>query len=50
MILYHGSSNIVSSPVFGFGKSTKDFGKGFYCTTDSDLAMEWSCAGVWMDM
>lgn len=43
MILYHGSSNIVNPPAFGKGKTTNDYGRGFYCTQDIELAKEWAC-------
>ncbi len=43
MIIYHGSVNIVEIPVFGFGKIHNDYGQGFYCTEDIDLAREWAC-------
>lgn len=44
MILYHGSVNIINPPVFGEGKSTNDYGRGFYCTESPELAKEWACA------
>ena len=34
MILYHGSSEIVNPPIFGKGRTTNDYGRGFYCTQD----------------
>lgn len=44
MILYHGSSDIVNPPIFGKGKTTNDYGRGFYCTQDVELAKEWACS------
>lgn len=41
--LYHGSPEIVSHPEYGKGKSYNDYGRGFYCTTDIELACEWAC-------
>lgn len=41
--LYHGSAQVVSHPEFGRGRANNDFGRGFYCTTDVDLAREWAC-------
>lgn len=41
MKIYHGSSKIIEKPVFGEGKSGNDFGLGFYCTENEDLAKEW---------
>lgn len=39
--IYHGSEHIVQSPKFGYGKTFNDYGLGFYCTRDKDLAKEW---------
>lgn len=41
--LYHGSPQIVEKPLFGFGKSYNDYGQGFYCTQNIELAKEWAC-------
>lgn len=41
--LYHGSQNIITSPSLPAGKETNDYGKGFYCTQDLQLAREWAC-------
>ena len=41
--LYHGSSEIIEKPVFGLGKTYNDYGKGFYCTENLELAKEWAC-------
>lgn len=43
IILFHGSDHIIKQPVFGYGKSDNDYGKGFYCTKIKELASEWSC-------
>lgn len=42
MRLYHGSENIITVPKYGFGKTTNDYGRGFYCTENLDLASEWA--------
>lgn len=42
MILYHGSEKIVKNPVYGGGKLYNDYGRGFYCTEDQELAREWA--------
>ncbi|MBR6158988.1 MAG: DUF3990 domain-containing protein [Lachnospiraceae bacterium] len=42
MRLYHGSSEIVDCPEYGKGKLYNDYGRGFYCTDDIDLAREWA--------
>ena len=41
-ILYHGSSKIIEKPQFGSRKPNNDYGLGFYCTRDFDLAGEWA--------
>ena len=43
LILYHGSTDIIESPVFGKGKTYNDYGQGFYCTENMELAREWAC-------
>lgn len=42
IILYHGSNKIIKKPVYGAGKRYNDYGSGFYCTQDLDLAKEWA--------
>lgn len=42
-IIYHGSPDIIQTPVFGKGRSYNDYGKGFYCTEHLELAKEWAC-------
>ena len=39
--IYHGSSNIIEKPLFGYGKSYNDYGLGFYCTDSLEMAKEW---------
>ena len=43
LIIYHGSQQIVEVPKFGIGKTYNDYGRGFYCTEDKELAKEWAC-------
>ena len=43
LILYHGSPEIIQTPVFGKGKSYNDNGRGFYCTEHLEHAKEWAC-------
>ena len=38
LILYHGSSEIIEKPIFGKGKAYNDYGRGFYCTENFELA------------
>jgi len=42
IILYHGSDKIISSPKYKFGNPNNDYGYGFYCTKDFELAKEWA--------
>ena len=42
--LWHGSAHHIGKPSFGFGKTYKDFGLGFYCTENLALAKEWACS------
>ena len=46
LTIYHGSKKIVETPVFGEGKETNDFGRGFYCTESNDLAKEWAVSSL----
>ncbi|MCD8156949.1 MAG: DUF3990 domain-containing protein [Clostridiales bacterium] len=46
MIVYHGSSQIVKTPAYGLGSETNDYGRGFYCTENQELAGEWACPTV----
>lgn len=39
--IYHGSVNMIETPVFGYGKAYNDYGLGFYCTDTLDMAKEW---------
>lgn len=41
--LFHGSPNIIEKPVFGKGNTRNDYGLGFYCTKEMELAKEWAC-------
>ena len=42
--VYHGSSKIIKKPVFGVGNPNNDYGLGFYCTENIELAKEWACS------
>lgn len=42
--IYHGSQQIVEEPKFGVGKEYNDYGRGFYCTENIELAKEWACS------
>ena len=43
-ILYHGSEFLIEKPEFGKGARHNDYGRGFYCTENIELAREWACA------
>lgn len=40
--IYHGSVSEIKKPIFGYGKRYNDYGLGFYCTEELDLAKEWA--------
>ncbi|MBE6132937.1 MAG: DUF3990 domain-containing protein [Erysipelotrichaceae bacterium] len=44
IIIYHGSKNIIEKPTIYGGKPTNDYGYGFYCTEQKELANEWACS------
>ena len=43
MLLFHGSEQIIKEPKLILGKENNDYGKGFYCTEQEELAKEWAC-------
>ena len=43
LILYHGSREIVEKPDLLKSKPYNDYGRGFYCTENIELAREWAC-------
>ena len=45
MKIYHGSPFIVEKPELSKGKASNDYGRGFYCTEDAEMAKEWACKG-----
>ncbi|MBR7088264.1 MAG: DUF3990 domain-containing protein [Mogibacterium sp.] len=44
--LYHGSQEIVRQPEYGKGRRYNDYGLGFYCTENEELAKEWACSSL----
>lgn len=44
--IYHGSEKIVEQPIFGEGRKNNDFGLGFYCTENENLAKEWAVSSL----
>ncbi len=41
--LLHGSDHVIEKPEFHLGKAYNDYGRGFYCTRELSMAMEWAC-------
>ena len=41
--IYHGSQHVIQRPSLHIGKKHNDYGQGFYCTEDLELAKEWAC-------
>lgn len=41
--LLHGSDHIIETPDYSLGKPHNDYGQGFYCTEDPEMAREWAC-------
>ena len=40
--MYHGSTKVIEKPAFGVGNPHNDYGLGFYCTENLELAKEWA--------
>ena len=45
MKIYHGSPMEIPKPLLSKGKPNNDYGRGFYCTEDVEMAREWACKG-----
>ena len=43
MTVHHGSDVIIREPSAELRGPASDFGRGFYCTDDQELAGEWAC-------
>lgn len=41
--IIHGSNHIITKPDILLGKTTNDYGRGFYCTEYKEIAKEWAC-------
>lgn len=41
--LLHGSDHVIVKPAFHLGKKCNDYGRGFYCTRELSMALEWAC-------
>ena len=42
--IYHGSVKIIEQPQYGASRKDNDYGLGFYCTEDIELAKEWAAS------
>jgi len=44
IVIYHGSDKIIKNPTYHYEQSNKsnDYGLGFYCTRNLDMAKEWA--------
>jgi len=42
-ILLHGTDHIIKKPSYIMGNENNDYGRGFYCTLEPDMAKEWAC-------
>lgn len=42
-VLFHGSDHIIENPWPGGGRINNDYGQGFYCSENLELAREWAC-------
>ena len=45
MKICHGSPFIIEKPELSKGKVSNDYGRGFYCTENVEMAKEWACKG-----
>ena len=45
MKIYHGSPREIPKPLLSKGKPNNDYGRGFYCTEDVEMAREWASKG-----
>lgn len=43
MRLLHGTDHIIETPSITIGNPHNDYGMGFYCTRDDEMAREWAC-------
>ena len=42
LTIYHGSTKVIERPALGIGNPKNDYGLGFYCTENLELAKEWA--------
>ena len=43
LMLLHGTDHIIKKPSPAIGNEHNDYGRGFYCTTQIEMAKEWAC-------
>jgi len=43
IVLMHGSNHVIKKPDIRLGKENNDYGRGFYCTRELEMAKEWAC-------
>lgn len=43
MTLLHGTDHIIEKPDIAIGNPHNDYGMGFYCTKEDEMAREWAC-------
>lgn len=41
--LLHGTDHIIKVPQYQIGNAHNDYGMGFYCTREPEMAREWAC-------
>ena len=41
-IIYHGSKDIIKTPIYGAGKPYNDYGRVFYCTQYLEMTKDWA--------
>lgn len=44
LTIYHGQPTLIEHTTFGKGNPNNDYGLGFYCTEEEELAKEWACS------
>ena len=42
LTIFHGSTKVIERPALGIGNPKNDYGLGFYCTENLELAKEWA--------
>ncbi|MEG2081549.1 MAG: DUF3990 domain-containing protein, partial [Oscillospiraceae bacterium] len=43
LMLLHGTDHIIKKPSPEIGNEHNDYRRGFYCTTQPEIAKEWAC-------